>query len=212
MDEQRVQAPETVGVVVGANLRELRKSRRWTQDAAAERISKAGLTWKRTHIADLESGRRESVDLGTLVILASVFDVRLPDFMNGQGDVLLTPRADYPRRETTSTRQQLRSWLSGGEESLLISDAESVRTALRDEGSAIGADVALAKRLGLPALDVVDAARGLWLRTLTEERDRRVAELGDLPLGERQAKQGHITRELNAELTKWINEGESGDG
>lgn len=215
MDKEREeQPPPTVGAVVGANLRELRKAKRWTQDAAADRVAGAGLGWKRTHIADLESGRRETVDLGTLVILGSVFDVPLQELLAGDGDVLLTPRTDFPTHTTTSTREQLRAWLSGSRYSLLVSGEAEVKAALEDlrREVPVQADSVLAKRLNMPLMDVVNAARGLWGRSLTEERDRRVAELGDLSIGERQARQGHITRELNTELTKWIDEGEAEDG
>ena len=68
----------------------------------------------------------------------------------------------------------------------------------------VEADRTLAKRLGRDPRDIVEAAEGLWGRSLTEERDRRVSELGDLPIRDRQERQGHITRELSAALRQWI--------
>jgi hypothetical protein len=47
---------------------------------------------------------------------------------------------------------------------------------------------------------VIMAARRTWGRTLTEERDRRVAALGGMDMGGRQAHRGHLTRELALEI------------
>ncbi|MGW4021064.1 helix-turn-helix domain-containing protein [Streptomyces sp. NPDC005009] len=208
--EREEQPPPTVGAVVGANLRGLRKSKRWTQDVAAAQLSSRGLTWKRAHIADLESGRRETLDLGALIVLGEVLDAPLPELFAGDGDVLLTPRSDFPQHAITVTRDQLRAWLVGEKTWVRVDGSEDVRTALH--GTPAQADAALAKRLNLPVQDVITAARSRWGHSLTQERDERVRQLGDLPIEERQARQGHITRELSAELSAWIAEAESTDG
>lgn len=210
METESEEPPLTVGAVVGEHLKALRKERRWTQDAAAAELSSRGLAWKRAHIADLENERRETLDLGALVVLAAVLDVRLPDLFAGEGDVLLTPRADFPDHAITTTRERLRAWLIGEERPIRIDGRQDVRTALR--GVPAQADDALAKRLAIPVPKVIAAARGLWGHSLTQERDKRVLELGDLPIAERQARQGHITRELSAELSAWIAEGDRSDG
>jgi transcriptional regulator with XRE-family HTH domain len=67
------------------------------------------------------------------------------------------------------------------------------------------ADAALAKRLGRSADEVTATAQRLYGgRTLTEERDLRVAALSaDEPpmgIGERQAHRGHVTRDLSREI------------
>ncbi|WP_327430942.1 helix-turn-helix domain-containing protein [Streptomyces sp. NBC_01236] len=214
-DEER---PATVGMVVGENLRTARQVKRWTQDKLAAEVALSGLNWKRTHVADFENGRRETIDVGTLVVLAAACEMRLPDFFQGQGSVLLTPKSEYEKFRATVTREELRAWLSAGTAAVEVGGEEPVKAALdrfRHEGREIpiDADAALAERLGVSTRTVVDAALQVWDRSLTEERDRRVAALGDLPLSERQAKQGHITRQLTAILMKWMDaEGESDDG
>ncbi|MER6527654.1 helix-turn-helix transcriptional regulator [Streptomyces sp. NPDC001508] len=213
--QREVTGPPAVGEVVGENLRRLRQERRWTQDAAAREFAAVGLRWKRTHIAALESGRRETVDVGTLVLLAAAFEVPVPELYQGSGDVLLTPRAGAEDHGVTATREQLRAWMSGEHSNLMIRGPQTAFAVLelsdhKTRPIPVEADRALAKRLGRNLRDVVNAAEGLWGRSLTEERDRRVAaELADLPIGERQARQGHITRELSAALRKWIEGGEA---
>lgn len=194
--------PPTVGAVVGQSLKRLRKERRWTQDAAASQVSSRGLTWKRAHIADLENGRREALDIGALVVLADVLDARLPDLFEGEGDVLLTPRADWPEHAVSASRAQLRGWLAGERSEVRIDGHVAIRAALHPASSKL--EAAIAEREGFSLQQVLAAAHGLWGRSLTEERDKRVADLGDLPIGERQAKQGHITRDLAAELIEWV--------
>lgn len=210
MENESEKPPPTVGAVVGENLKGLRKERRWTQDAAAAELSSRGLTWKRAHIADLESGRRESLDFGALVVLGDVLGVQLPELLAGEGDVLLTPRADFPGHAITATREQVRTWLTGEKTPIRVDGREEVRAALRETPTQ--ADAVLAERLGIPVKQVIAAARGLWGHSLTQERDKRVVELGDLPIAERQARQGHITRELSAEVSARIAEGDGADG
>ncbi|WP_371551716.1 helix-turn-helix domain-containing protein [Streptomyces sp. NBC_00554] len=201
------EAPPTVGKVVGENLKALRQERRVTQGALASELARSGLNWKRTQISDLESERRETVDIGALVVLGNALGVKLRDFFAGDGDVMLTPRSEYPQSWAKATRAELRAWLSAEDSELIVMGSESVRAALehfRWQGRSIPveADVAFADRYGVEVLDVVKASEQMWNASLTEERDRRVAALGDLPVGERQAKQGHITRQLTAALVK----------
>ncbi|MFF3872916.1 helix-turn-helix domain-containing protein [Streptomyces sp. NPDC001978] len=212
------EATPTVGKVVGENLKTMRQQQRLTQADAAAVLVRTGLAWRRTHLSDLESGRRETVDLGTLVVLGQALDVRLQDFFAGDGDVLLTPRAEYPDSGAMATRAQLRDWLSGGEAGLTVMGSQNVRAALehfswQGREIPIEADLAFAERMGVTVQEVVKAAERIWRGSLTEERDRRVAALGDLPIQERQAKQGHITRQLTSILAKQMDfTGEAGDG
>lgn len=59
------------------------------------------------------------------------------------------------------------------------------------------ADQTLAKRLDVPARAVTEIAVELWGRTLTDERD---AQLGELPLNERPAHRGRITRDSSNQI------------
>ncbi|MFD9374662.1 helix-turn-helix domain-containing protein [Streptomyces sp. NPDC059999] len=206
---QEPEAPPTVGKVVGENLKTLRQERRVTQGALAAELALTGLKWKRTQISDLESARRETVDLGSLVILAQALDVRLHDFFAGEGNVMITPRSEFPEAWAQATRAELRAWLSAEDASFTVMGDDGVRAALDEvrrggRDILIEADLAFAERYGVDVLEVVKAAGQMWAGSLTEERDRRVAALGELPVGERQAKQGHITRQLTKALVKWM--------
>ncbi|MGW6456649.1 helix-turn-helix domain-containing protein [Streptomyces sp. NPDC055078] len=203
------EAPPTVGKVVGENLKALRQSQRITQGDLATALMRTGLKWKRTQISDLESERRETVDLGALLVLAQALGVHLRDFFAGDGNVMLTPRSDYPGSYAQASRSDLRAWLSAEDASLIVMGSENVRALFehwRHKGRdiPIEADLVFAERYDVDVRHVVKAAEQIWEGSLTEERDRRVAALGDLPVRERQAKQGHITRQLTATLAKWM--------
>lgn len=96
----------STGAVVGENLRRLRQERGWTQDRAAKRIAERGMPWGRSHIADLETGRRETIGVAELVVLAHTFGVRTAEFFAGDGDVRTTSTG------ATSSRALVRSLLS----------------------------------------------------------------------------------------------------
>jgi transcriptional regulator with XRE-family HTH domain len=196
-----------VGHVVGGNLARLRQQHRLTQHEAARRCQAAGLNWTRVRIAAIERGDRDTVDVGTLLLLAAAFGVAPAEFFMGSGGVRLStgavqslagvrrtlscvPRPDLAAEDRPHRIEVLPSGDPG----------EMTRMVM----ATIEADAALAERLGVPSGRVVDAAIGIWGRSLTEERDARVAALGDMEPGERQAHRGHITRELAQEIERAI--------
>jgi transcriptional regulator with XRE-family HTH domain len=202
------QQPPSLGHVVGENVQAIRKGLRLTQPQLANRLLQHGLPWKRSQIADLENQRRESADLGIVIALAAALDVSLDRLFEGDGDVMVTPRSEYGEYGACTTRAHLRAAFTGRPE-LVVHGSRAVRLALRGvmyKGQLIeaDADITLAEKLDVEPWRVVEAAKQLWRSSLTAERDKRVAELGDLPLAERQAHQGHITRELTAIVTKWL--------
>lgn len=107
----------TIGNVIGSNLRQLRVAKNWTQEQAAAHVAAKGLDWKRTQIADLETGRRETVDVGALVVLASAFDVTVTHLLAADADVLVAP-VSQDEWSVAIGGQQLRLAMVGQEFSL----------------------------------------------------------------------------------------------
>ncbi|WP_165938572.1 helix-turn-helix domain-containing protein [Parafrankia sp. BMG5.11] len=197
----------TVGQVVGENLRRIREDRKLTQHEAALACRGSGLPWTRVRVAAMERGARETVDMGTLRLLADAFGVEVAEFFAGDGDVVLSPRAQQSRSGLrASLRGESESPGIGARDRVLVAPDKSAPVRPRVHGRVIPveADDALAKRLGVGLKDVLRAADRLWGHTLTEERDARVAALGDLEPGERQAHRGHITRELAQQIEQRI--------
>ncbi len=186
-----------MGAVVGDNLRRLREQSRLTQYEAAHLVKQYGLRWSRSKIAAIEAGERSTVSLADVLLLALAFRVSITEFFEGDGDVMLAehlgpvPRdwaiaimqGNHPPPEIT--RQQATEREHHDVEHLFATIDAFARGP-----DAIEADHALARRLGVPVDDVVRVARSMWGRTLTDERDARVVELGAMRTAERQAHRG----------------------
>jgi transcriptional regulator with XRE-family HTH domain len=194
----------TAGIadVVGENLRRLRTERRLTQHEAVRLLLGSGVRWSRSKLAAVEAGNRSSLGLGEVLLVAVAFQIPASELFAGEGTITLA-------QGVTIDRRSVRALLGSGEaqDRLRLTDevSDDVQRAARDQlvlqvhppGEA---DVDLARRLGVSTAAVVMAARRTWGRTLTEERDMRVATLGDMNMGERQAHRGHLTRELALEI------------
>jgi transcriptional regulator with XRE-family HTH domain len=181
---------ETLGAVVGENVRRLRRQRGLTQHELAQLWKRQGLNWPRSKIAALETGNRPHVNVADLILMAAGLGATVGEFFEGSGDVLLAP---HPR---VVDRESLRPALSGGP-----MDPDAIWLLPGKWGEPWGrpseADRELARRLGVPAEAVAQAVMSIFDgRTLTEERDRRVANLGEMSMSERMAHRGHVTREL----------------
>lgn len=195
----------TLGQVIGENLKRHREAMRWTQHEMARHLQRSGLNWARGQVAAVEAGNRESVSFEAMVVLAAALGVGVPDLLAGDGLVQLTPDA-------RQTRGGLRT-LVAGRIDMDLELPDRIQVSQQAAQLRYEADIALAKRLGLSAQDVMTAARGLFDgRTLTEERDLRVKVLTlddeTMSIREQQAHRGHITRELSAEIEKALQRGE----
>lgn len=192
---------ETVGQALGRNLRRLRDERRWTQEETARQVRRAGVDWTRDNIAQIETGRRRSIDLETLVPLADCFGIALADLFEGDGAVELDEGVSI---DLDALRQALNGATVGSEDVPLALTGDAVDRAL--DGAVrvtpVELDVRTARRFELDVDQVTEAARGLWGRTMTEEREARVDERteGELPARSLQAVRGHVSRELLDEI------------
>ena len=190
----------TVGQVVGRNLARLRVRRGRTQKEAAGDLRASGLAWTAATIASIESGRREGIEFGELVLLAHAYDVPVAEFFQGEGEVRLSG-------EATVELAALRRWLAGAGELVVTLSGLAAKRALGlipGETVSFQADAELAARLGLRPEDVSAAAEKLWGRTLHQERERRLAELGEMTPAQRRSRRGHITRRLARELEPYL--------
>lgn len=200
---------QTIGQIVGRNLAQLREKQKQTQQEAAVFLRTEGLAWTAANIASIESGRRETIDVGTLTVLAYAYRVPLSRLFEGEGYMRLAA-------EVTVHLGSYRAWLDGtdleGRQGLVrtnplileltgLAARKHIEAMPADSRFSFRADAELADRLGLEPKDVYQAAERLWDgRTLHEERDRRLAELGEMTPNQRRTRRGHITRQLAKEL------------
>jgi transcriptional regulator with XRE-family HTH domain len=71
--------------VVAESVRELRRSRGWSQEHLAERAAAVGLPWNRSWVADLENGRRY-LSVEELILLPLALGLELSDLL-GKGSL-----------------------------------------------------------------------------------------------------------------------------
>jgi len=211
---------------VGENLQRLRERARLTQHELARLLLNRGVPWTRSKIAAVEAGERPNLSFTDVLVLANTFNVEVAELVAGDGDTALSPHVALPRAAVRDLVRGLSvlggadAWDSERRHELsrlasMRADGDVRKTA---QFRASEADQALASRLEIPATTIIATAMQLWHRTLTEERDRRVAELGDKEVNERQAYRGHITRELSQQIQtelstrRQINSGNEEDG
>lgn len=197
----------TLGAVVGENVRRLREGQALTQHELAQVWKRHGLNWARSKIAALEGGSRPRVDFAELVMMASGLQVAMAALLDGEGQVHLAPTPAIVSREA------LRTVVDGGQLGIYrltagpeLEAADEHLYGIWDRTQPAEADRELARRLDVPTDVVVKAAMDIFDgRTLTSERDRRVANLGPMTMSERMAHRGHVTRELATSVEEYMN-------
>jgi transcriptional regulator with XRE-family HTH domain len=215
---------QTIREVVGENVRRIRDEAGARQDDVAAAARGVGLSWTRSKITALERGEK-ALDLAEAVLLAEAMGevaghpVGVADLLAGDGAVRLS-------RITVLHRKALRRFLDGDPVKFLVRDIPGGRERMREAWAKIPAtfkrmellgagdakvetlrhaetvvgevEERAGRTLGLSKMEVVWLSVGLWDRTLSEERDRRVGD--DVPLSSRSAKRGRVTRQLVEDL------------
>jgi len=200
----------TLGVVVGRNVRSLRAERGVSQEEVAEQLRLVGLPWSRAMLHTLEIGRR-SLGLVEFALLVRALDVPAARLLRGNDfvlfdDAVFVPVGEIGERGTvrqlwdlvfTTTMRQAEGPVSvpieGDQPQQLSYSARATGEAERN----------VARNLGIGVMRLLSYSAVLWGRSLTSERDARVAErVADENPSRRtlQALRGHVTRELTTEL------------
>jgi transcriptional regulator with XRE-family HTH domain len=216
--------PIPLRTVLAGNLRRLREEAGIRYDEITKAAAVIGLEWTPAWLTALEKGTKSPTAeqlLALLVVLSATFDQRvtLSDLLAGEAPVLLGP-------ETAVRARHLRDLVTGEPTRRLISipvvepapemsaaakAAEKMREIRRSglgnvdiralgraEAGAGDAETKLARKLGVAPIRVIAAAASLWGRSLTEERDFRIAEgMGALAT---------VNRKLTAELSTRLDE------
>lgn len=183
---------KSAGAVVGENLARIRAQRGQTQREASAFLRERGLAWPPGNIGQLESGKRHSVRVEELVMLSAAYDVQLWEWFEGEGSVYLTD-------DLRIWREEIRQALQGGDVHLLLGTNQISKRYVTDEP-----ERAAALQLMMPLGKVQAAAERLWGHSMSEERDLRLPDEPIRSLRSLQAKRGHATRTLIAELKRYL--------
>lgn len=215
---------------IGAAIRSARTDGDLTQDEVAARLRDLGLRFDRSILAKVEAGTRP-LDLSEMVLVCIVLGVGLPALLPADeavalssttsvdsgtlkrilgkaapgvtADEIATPMLSKVAIESAikaitkqlgQTERALRP-IWGGPIPVLV-----LNSALTDAGTEPVRKAAL--RLGVEPVEVALAARRIWDRSLSEERDQRSTDTGDG--SGRTARRGHATRQITAEIREHL--------
>lgn len=204
--------------VIGEQVRRLREEAGLRQDDLSRAARLYGLTWDRARIGDLERGEKAldaeelalipvflGVALGRLVTLKDLVPVdellQLSPTITGTGEALLEVYAAKPVGGFVTAEG---GWLEPGSAATVVAGTVNGRAVV---GLAPDdAEVKAARKLGVPPIEVAEAALRLWSCSLSERRDRMVAERADAGSDpdRLRAIRGRVTRVLVDELEQAI--------
>ncbi|MFN2490126.1 MAG: helix-turn-helix transcriptional regulator [Actinomycetota bacterium] len=213
----------TLDDLIAGNIKLIRGERGLSQHDLAERARAAGLPWTQGTVASIETGKRK-VTKGEMLLLQHLLGAPLPILLQADEDIDLggvlasSEGLDRLARGDTSvpvgvevklrwsvrpsSREEQRLAKSYGQATDEATLQRMAQATLREAERK--APKSLAERYGLDvsAFEVVLASHDLWGRSLSDERDARLAEGSDDPPERRRALRGHATRELFEELKK----------
>lgn len=154
------------------------------QEDVADDMRSLGYQWTKATVASVELGRRcvDREELHTLALVLDTSLLELEDFdFASPGGAVIT--REMMRASTTGESPDDQTWL--------IIPAKDWPN---------DAEIKASARLGITTERLQKLASLVWGRSLSEERERRLGDVDDLPRRTVQARRGHITRQLLAEL------------
>lgn len=150
-----------------------------SQGECAQKAEQLGLSWKQSHVSNIEKGERQSITIEELVVLSKIYGVPISEWFEGEAEMKVTKSQALP-----------------------LSDVRAMLTAKRATSRVIdfskapdySADASIAKRLGVTQERVTQLSRELWGHHATVERDKRLAHHGN--------KEASLMRNLRTGMTK----------
>lgn len=178
--------------MVGENLARIRAGRGQTQREASAFLRERGLAWPPGNIGQLESGKRHSVRVEELLMLSAAYEVRLWEWFEGESSVYLTD-------DLRIWREEIRHALEAKPFGLMLGTGQFSTRYVTDEP-----ERAAALQLMMPLEEIQAAAERLWGHSMGEERNNRLGDTSSQSPRSLQAKRGHATRTLIAELKEYL--------
>lgn len=167
-----------MGPVIGKAVRALRAARAWSQEDVARGLTVLGLPWARSQVAELETGRRDDLNVGELLVLAELFNVRLANLVDVAGEdrigLVRKDRADRSRAyviRLLSGEEPLDPGLYGPEEQPGLGEGGPywTKTVGRTAHFYSALEVRTALTLGVYAEDISEASRARWGRPMDDQ-------------------------------------------
>jgi hypothetical protein len=217
-----------LAIVIGGQVRAWREAANLRQDEVAYAARERGLPWTSATVANVETGRRNLSleEFIALPFIVASFPLtensgrwrHLSGFVGDPGRVVVAVRDGYLRCDYLRDLLEGAPVVSGSFTGQFVpADALSYPGAGRQVRERIeaefDAEIKAARRLKTDELAITAAARRLWGRTLTQEREARVQAQArpDMERRTLQALRGHVTRALIGKLRDELNVSRSRD-
>lgn len=192
-------APRPLRQVIGEGARRLRTTAGKTRDEVSRTAHTFGLAWSYSKLCELEGGTKavRPEDIFLLIALYTRLcgrPVTLADMIDPGASIEITPVVQVTGREFVDCYA-----------------GRAVPVYAPPRVVAGLAERQAAKKLGVKPAAVLSTSIATWGRTLTEERDRIVAERHpDASPDRRRALRGRVTRELLGQLGDELDRREEG--
>ena len=215
--------PLPFGVALGHRLRQVREQQGMTAAELAAWSRHYGLGWDRSTVARIELGQRQ-VNAGELMVMTLLYGEPLRSLLPTESvrlNELVTASPAGLVEALVKDNPGTAEWQVEGLAKMVMTQlvkmaptANAVMARLPGAGARTIAAAAkhvrdettvkASKRLDATSEEVAVAAEYLWKRGIAGERDARVNAMGSTDARTRQARRGHVTRVLLAELAPAI--------
>lgn len=175
-----------------------------SQAELARLLQAEGGGWRKSKVATLESGGRESLALDELVQLAAALGAKWSELLAGSADLSLGAGGAFVRAAELRA-----SLVEDRSPATVLDSAEAVEAFLagavqHDRADPFGMHLAAKLRAPQPAID--GAARTLYGKTATEERETRVRAFGELSARDTAYRRRDISPAIERQIADHLRE------
>ena len=173
-----------------------------SQIELARLLESEGGGWRRSKVATLESGGRETLTIDELVQLAAALGARWSDLLAGENDLRLGDGGVFVR--ATELRESL---VQDRPPATVLDSADALEAflaggVLHDRADPFG--MHLAARLRIPQPTVNRAAQALYRQTATQEREQRVGTAASGSTHDAAYRRRTVSRQMEQEIIQHL--------
>lgn len=190
------------GPAIGVNVSRLRQKRGMSQIELARLLGAEGGGWRRSKVATLESGGRETLTIDELVQLAAALGAKWSDLLAGETDLRLGDGGVFVR--AAELRESL---VQDRPPATVLDSVDAVEAFLagavmHDRADPFG--MHLAARLRVPQPTVNRAAQALYRQTVTQEREQRVGVAAAGITHDAAYRRRTVSRQMEQEIVQYF--------
>jgi hypothetical protein len=185
----------TLDELLAQNLRAVLDARGMRYVDLSDEMRRRGVPWTSNTPAQV-LGLHRQLSLLEVITLCAVFEMSLHDILDGKDLLEITLPAPGAHMKLHELHAALDGRLPTGYVTGIFPELDA----------ATELDRRVADQLGVTLVRLIDASSSLFGSTVTQERDRRAGDLSAMSKRSAQARRGHATRAIVAELEQYLAE------